>query len=164
MIYWLSNITNGLIIHNWRENGMCDFGLPPRNRWELHHSGLLRSELWWFLADASDAPKRRQEITTTRCAVTQNSTALKKTNFFSVVGKFRFLQVFQVWIIGTKIFPLKKKKEVSVLSRLRLKQVALHIFATLSNICKQHDYWHLILLEIRNIYFKNKNRVQKAMN
>jgi len=32
---------------------MWDFRLPPKGRWELRSSGLLRSELWWPLTDVS---------------------------------------------------------------------------------------------------------------
>jgi len=35
---------------------MRDFRLPPRGRWELHSSGILRSELWQFLTDVSGQP------------------------------------------------------------------------------------------------------------
>jgi hypothetical protein len=61
-----------------------------------------------------------------------------------------------------KIFPLKKR-QVSVLSRLRLRQVALRIFATLSNSCKEHDYRHLNLIEISNIQsmIKTVSKIQR---
>jgi hypothetical protein len=33
-----------------------DFRLPPRSRWGLRYSWLLRSEWWWFLTDVSVQP------------------------------------------------------------------------------------------------------------
>jgi hypothetical protein len=36
--------------------GMCDFRLPPRFRWNLHSSGIFRSVEWQFCTDVSGQP------------------------------------------------------------------------------------------------------------
>ena len=82
-------------------------GLPPRCRWDVRSSGILRSVEW--PADGTDTyrwrwdrqafPKRQHGITTLRCVISQNSAGLRKGNICSTYQR-------PIWIFTASSLPI----------------------------------------------------------
>ena len=89
MIYRLSSITNSLLYATVEKRNV---------RFQASAAKQTRTSPFWVTTQGVvvicrrfERPETSPRITTTRCAVTQNSTALRKTDLFSVAGKFHWL-------------------------------------------------------------------------
>jgi hypothetical protein len=84
-----------------------------------------------------------KSVTATKITESADYNSHKDQNIFSLVGSFLFIQVQEVWILGTVMVFLLR--QVSVMSRLRLRQVSLSVpYVSSLHRCGSHFCFILI--------------------